>query len=276
MSIVVATAQSFISADVRENGLEIRRLMSLAVQAGADLIHFPEGAMSGYVKSQIMDWKEVDWQLLRDELRLTAQRAGELGLWVVLGCHHHLTEPHRPHNSLYIISSEGKLHTRYDKRWCSQTELTDWYTPGTLPCVFEVKGIRFGCAICIEVQFPEVFMEYLDLDVHCILFSSYSKDAMFAVQSQGHAACNNIWLSFSVPAQMSSETPSRMIGPDGRVLAICETGASTLLAVTLNLDASEWEIPLRRAKPWRALARQRDIYRSVQVSDSRSVDKSTF
>jgi predicted amidohydrolase len=59
-SLTIATAQSFISKDVRENGLEIRRLMGLAHQAGARLIHFPEGAMSGYVKSQIKSWGEVD------------------------------------------------------------------------------------------------------------------------------------------------------------------------------------------------------------------------
>jgi predicted amidohydrolase len=276
MSIIIAIAQSSISTDVRENGREIRRLMALAHQKGVDLIHFPEGAMSGYVKSQISEWKQVDWQLLRDELEKTAQFAGELGLWVVLGCNHYLTEPYRPHNSLYIISNEGKLHTRYDKRYCSHTELSDWYTPGTSPRVFEVKGIRFGCVICIEIQFPEVFMEYLALDVHCILFSSYSDDAMFAVQAQGHAACTNTWLSFSVPAQMSYKIPSQMIAPNGSVLAVCETGTSTLITTALDPDSPEWEVPLRRARPWRALARQGDIYRRLQVSDSRSVDKSTF
>jgi predicted amidohydrolase len=259
MSIVVATAQSLISTDIRENGFEIRRLMTLAARAGADLIHFPEAAISGYVKSQISEWKMVDWQVLRDELEATARLAGGLGLWVVLGCNHSLTEPNCPHNSLYIISNEGKLHTRYDKRYCSHTELNGWYTPGTLPCVFEIKGIRFGCAICIEVQFPEVFMEYLALDVYCVLLSAYSDDAMFAVQARGHAACTNTWISFSVPAQMSYETPSQMIAPNGSVLAVCETGTSTLLTTILDADAPEWEIPLKRARPWRALARQGDI-----------------
>jgi predicted amidohydrolase len=276
MSVVVATAQSFISKDIRENGSEVRRLMTVAAQAGADLIHFPEAAMSGYVRSQILGWQQVDWQLLNSELEATERLAGELGLWVVVGCNHRLTEPHRPHNSLYVISSAGKLHSRYDKRYCSHTELSGWYTPGTSPCVFEVKGIRFGCAICIEIQFPEVFMEYFALDAHCVLFSSYSDDAMFAVQAQGHAACNNTWLSFSLPAQMSYETPSQMIAPNGSVLDVCETGSSMLITTTLDPDAPEWEIPLRRARPWRALARQGDIYRRLQISDLRSVDKSTF
>jgi predicted amidohydrolase len=250
--------------------------MALAEQAGARLIHFPEGALSGYVKAQIRDWKEVDWQLLHEELEMTAQLAGELGLWVVLGCNHRLSEPHRPHNSLYIISDQGKLHTRYDKRWCSHNELASWYTPGTSPCVFEVEGIRFGCAICIEIQFPELFLEYLALDIDCVLFSAYSNTAMFALQAQGHAACNNTWVSFSVPAQMSSETPSRMIAPDGTILAICKAESSTIITMVVNPDALEWEIPLKRARPWRALAREGEIYRICRVIDERSADKSHF
>jgi predicted amidohydrolase len=275
-SLTIATAQSFISKDVRENGLEIRRLMKLASQAGARLIHFPEGAMSGYAKRQIKNWEEVDWVLLRDELEQTAQLAGELGLWVVVGCNHQLSEGHRPHNSLYIISDGGKLQTRYDKRFCSHTEITSWYTPGTEPCVFEVDGIRFGCAICIENQFPEVFLEYLELGVDCVLLSTYSDEAMFAVQAQGHAACTNMWLSFSVPAQMSRETPSRMIAPGGTVLATCEANSSTLVTTVVNPDAPEWEIPLKRAKPWRASARKGDIYRTTDKVDLRSLDRSQF
>lgn len=274
--MIVATAQSFISKDVCENALEIRRLMQLASQAGARLIHFPEGAMSGYVKSQIDNWESVDWKLLRSELEQTAQLAGELGIWVVLGCNHRLTEPHRPHNSLYVISDQGNLHTRYDKRFCSNTETTSWYTPGTSACIFEIDGICFGCAICIEIQFPEVFMEYAALGVDCVLFSSYSDNAMFAVQAQGHAACTNTWLSFSVPAHMSYETPSRMIAPDGTLLNMCETESSMLVTTIINPDAPEWEIPLKRAKPWRALARQGNIYGAARCLDDRGLDKSKF
>jgi len=46
---LIATAQSTISVDVNANGEEIRRLMREASGAAAQLIHFPEGALSGYV-----------------------------------------------------------------------------------------------------------------------------------------------------------------------------------------------------------------------------------
>src|SRR5438046_2997023 len=98
--ITMATAQSQISPDVRENGREIRRLMQQARSEGAAIVQFPEGAISGCTKSQIKSWGKVDWDALVHELRLAAGLARELGLWVVVGSSHRLTSPHRPHNSL--------------------------------------------------------------------------------------------------------------------------------------------------------------------------------
>jgi len=105
--ITIATAQSRISADVRENGKEIRSLMRQARERGATLAHFPEAALSGYTKSQIRDWDRVDWDALLCEQRLVAECAHQLSLWVVMGCNHRLTPPYRPHNSLYIIAADG-------------------------------------------------------------------------------------------------------------------------------------------------------------------------
>ncbi|MDC0435375.1 hypothetical protein OAM69_07050 [bacterium] len=67
--LLIATAQSKVSADVRENGREIRNLMCEASNASARIIHFAEGALSGYVKSQIKAWSLVDWNVLDEELQ---------------------------------------------------------------------------------------------------------------------------------------------------------------------------------------------------------------
>src|SRR3954471_18847552 len=59
--IKLATAQSRISPDVRDNGREVRRLMHEARSAGAALIHLPEAAVSGCSKAHIQDWVRFDW-----------------------------------------------------------------------------------------------------------------------------------------------------------------------------------------------------------------------
>src|SRR3954453_14121918 len=158
--ITIAVAQSQISADVRENGREIRELMRRARAEGAAIVHFPEGAMFGCSKAQIKDWDRVDGGAVVEELETAAGLARDLGLWSVVGSAHRLTPPHRPHNSLYVISDRGEVATRYDKRFLSHTEVTGWYPPGRECRAFEVGGLRFACALCIEIQFPEVFHEY--------------------------------------------------------------------------------------------------------------------
>ncbi len=49
--------------------------------------------------------------------------------------------------ALYVISDRGEVATRYDKQFCSHTEITDWHTPGRECCVFEAGGWRFGQAV---------------------------------------------------------------------------------------------------------------------------------
>jgi predicted amidohydrolase len=274
--IKIAVAQSLISPDVRENGREIRRLMQQAQLKEVVLVHFPEGAMSGYTKSQIKSWDHVEWEALVDELRLLANLARDLGLWVVVGSCHRLTSPHRPHNSLYVVSAQGELITRYDKQYCSNTEISNWYTPGRKYCVFEVAGWRFGCALCIEIQFPELFHKYADLDVDCVLFSSYSEEPMFGIQAQGYAATHSFWVSVSVPTQTSHALSSRLIAPTGEVQAVSTPSISGLAVSQLDADCPAWKIALKHAKPWRATARNGEIYRQRYVQDPRSENRSKF
>ena len=197
-------------------------------------------------------------------------------MWVVVGSSHRLTPPHRPHNSLYVISDRGELVTRYDKRFCSHTEITDWHTPGRECCVFEVGGWRFGCALCIEIQFPELFQRYAELDVDCVLFSAYADDAMFGIQAQAYAASHSYWVSMSMPTQMSHVLYSRLIAPTGEVQASTTPSVSGIALGLLDESCSRWEIALHRAKPWRTEARAGAIYRQRYVEDPRSEVRSRF
>lgn len=268
--IVIASAQSYISSDIRENGREIRGLVEQARAGGASIVHFPEASLSGYTKSQIRDWSRVDWTALDEKQQALAALARDLGIWVVVGCVHRLTPPHRPHNSLYVISASGELLTRYDKRFCSHTEISHWFSPGDGSRVFEIDGWRFGCALGIEIQFPEVFLDYGEVGVDCLLFSSYSEDPMFGVLAQGYAAANNYWLSFSVPAQTAHAVSSRLIGPDGNIQAAAPSSGSALTINSMDPADPQWEIALNRARPWRAKARDGEIYREWRVQDPRS------
>jgi predicted amidohydrolase len=272
----LATAQMEIAPDVRRNGAVLRRMMARAAKDGARLVHFPEGALSGYVKAQIRSWDDVDWNALREELEETAEAAGRLGIWAVLGANHRLTPPNRPHNSLYIVSDQGKLAGRYDKRFCSNTEINDWYSPGAEATIFEIDGFKFGCALCIEIQFPELFAAYERSGVDCVLFSTYSEDPIYAVTAQAHAAINNCWLSLSNAAQGSGKLASGLIAPTGWFTARCRAGRAGLVTQVLDRAAPELDIALTKARPWRRAARAGEIYARRRVADARSDNRLEF
>ena len=74
----------------------------------------------------------------------------------------------RPTNALYVISHRGGLAGRYDERMLSKTKLTFMYRAGTRPLVFEARGMRFGCTLGMETEYPELFIAYERADVDCV------------------------------------------------------------------------------------------------------------
>ncbi|WP_197675882.1 carbon-nitrogen hydrolase family protein [Micromonospora auratinigra] len=191
-TIRIAVAQTEVGTEPAANGAAIRAAMRRAADEGARLVHFAEGALSGYAgaaKPHFAGWR-IDWAPVADELRRTMALAGELGVWVVVGGNHRLSGGHRPHNSLWVIDDRGALADRYDKRFISYAELTGYYTPGDHTCVVEVDGFRFGFLICIEVAFPELWSEQRALGVDCVLFSTFSEDPVFETMVRGHAAAH--------------------------------------------------------------------------------------
>lgn len=290
-SVRLAVVQTTLISDPRDidalraGGAEIRRLMREAQKAGARLIHFPEGATcspdkrimsaSGPEEVGPADWTRFEWAVLREELDATRTLAGELGLWTVLGSVHPLTPPHRPHNSLYVISDRGELATRYDERLLSNTKISFLYSPGRTPVTFEVDGVRFGCALGMETHFPEIFTAYERLDADCVLFSttggSASAGPAFAAEIMGHAASNAFQVSYAAHAPQSVTAPAGIAGPDGRWAAQCAADGSPSIAVaTVGND------PDHPARPWRRAARS-GIYDAHRVDgDPRSDGRDRF
>ncbi|TCU19396.1 carbon-nitrogen hydrolase family protein [Rhizobium sullae] len=290
-SMRIAVAQTSLFNDPRDisalhaGAAEMRRLMEEAHKAGARLLHFPEGTTC-WPHKRIMsetgpreigpsDWTRFEWGALREELEATRRLANELKLWTIFGSVHQLTSPHRPHNSLYVVSDRGELVTRYDERLLSNTKISFMYSPGKIPVTLGVDGFRFGCAIGMEAHYPEIFIEYEKLNVDCVLFStagdSPSNAPAFAAEVLGHAASNIYWVSYSTLAPQSTAVPSGIAAPDGQWAAQCPKDGMPAIAVTdIKID------PENLARPWRRRVRT-DLYTPHQVNgDPRSDGKNLF
>jgi deaminated glutathione amidase len=118
MKITVATCQFPVSANIEKNTRYILRQLEIAHSRSASVAHFCEASLSGYAGSDFESHDNFDWDSLQRAAERVASKAKELGIWIVLGSAHRL-EKHKPHNSLYIIDSMGKLVDRYDKRFCA-------------------------------------------------------------------------------------------------------------------------------------------------------------
>jgi deaminated glutathione amidase len=260
----IATAQNIITSCIDQNALQIEELIKKAAQDGADFIHFPEGALSGYVKAQISNWSEVNWKVLEENLNKLQNICATNRIGAAIGSAYKDSGLERPFNSMFAIDDTGAIIARYDKRFCSNTEINNWYSAGTTPTLIDIKGMKLGFALCIEVQFPEIFMEYERLGADCVLLSAYNETKMFKIQAQGHAACNNYWVSYSVPENVSHTQASCFIGPDGTIIKRCENGKSGFIVNKINPDAEQWDVPCKKARPWRRLARKGEIYKSAR------------
>jgi predicted amidohydrolase len=251
----IAAAQTPVTRDPKQNGAAIRAQMREAAEAGARLVLFCEGALSGYpVKDEEVDWAGVAAAL--DEVRALAK---ELRLWTVLGCNHR-NEGKRPFNSLYAISDLGEITARYDKRLCSFNEISNYFSAGFDQVTIEADGFRFGLTICIEACFPELFMEYERLGVDAVLFASAGGGEGFRVMLQGHAAANCLWIPAATPARDGALTG--VIGPDGQWMErLGSKGEPGMVVVKLDRSDPRFDIALNKARPWRRLAREGSIYR---------------
>jgi predicted amidohydrolase len=275
--IRIAVAQTLVSIDPRENGAKVRAAMRSAAEQEARLVHFCEGALSGYAgaaKDHFRGWR-IDWHPVAGELRRIMDLARDLRLWVVVGGNHRLQHA-RPHNSLWIINDRGQLVDRYDKRYLSHNEIAGFYTPGFTPCTFVVDGFRFGALLCVEIQFGELWVEQRDLGVDCVLFSSYSEDPIFEVIARGYAAANSYWVSVAVPAPCSTAMASALIGPHGGHLALARAGATDVLIVDLDRSDPQLDIALTKARPWRRTAATGALYAPHRSTEPRSTDRTTI
>jgi predicted amidohydrolase len=271
-----------------DRGRELRRLMRDAHRAGARIVHFTEGAtcfpdkdvmsVDGPDQIGLSDWSRFEWDVVQQELTETADLARELRLWTVLGSVHRLTPPNRPYNSLYVISDQGTVATRYDERTLSTTKNTFMYAAGSAPVTFEVDGLRFGCSLGMDIHFPEIYTEYERLDVDCVLTSTTGgvpHDTVGATEAQGHAAANSYWISYAVPAQHSTTAPSGVISPGGDWIAQCpQDGTSSL--VVADLDRSAGNDITTTARSWRRTTRDTLHDRQLVHQDTRSANRTSF
>jgi len=239
----VATCQFAVGASISRNSRQIQRYIQKAAKASADIVHFPECALSGYVGTDFGSFDGFDWQLLEKETAKITELTKKLKLWVVLGSVHKLPAGKKPHNSLYLIDPKGKISGRYDKRFCTRGELRR-HSPGSRFVYFTINGVKCSLLICFDVRFPEIYRKLYSSGVNCIFQSFYNaRQAGPSVHThimrqsmQCRAATNYFWASLSNASGYYSPYPSCFIRPDGKIIRQLKNNRAGIMINTVDLS----------------------------------------
>ncbi|WP_163540754.1 carbon-nitrogen hydrolase family protein [Occultella kanbiaonis] len=248
-------------------GDEVVSLIDEAARMGASLLHLPEAALC-FPSKQLLssvpgevaeaDWTRFAWDAQAAALSRIRARAAERAIWVVIGA---VTRPAadavRPHLSLLVIDSAGRLHAKYDERLLSRTKATHLYAAGTGPTLFEVDGVTFGCTSGLEILFPEVYGDYRALGADCVLYSTAGPgdpgaDDTLTSSALVAARHDGMWISYAVHSDKAPDEPSGLIDPNGTWHARCEAvdaPALTIATVTARPEdpARQWHRDMAEA-----------------------------
>ena len=308
MAVVrVATCQFPVTAQIGANRGYIRRQMRAAKELGADVVHFPEAALSGYAGTDFESFASFDWAELRRAMTDVLAFARDMGVWVVLGSAHRLNGSHKPHNCLYVIDDLGRLVDRYDKRFCSGSpdglsgDLAH-YSPGDHASVWTINGVRCGALICYDYRFPELYRDYkaqgVELVFHSFHAGNSSVGRMTAVAeaigpelaslnkaatltypaitmpaaTTAAAACNHVWISCPNSSKPQSCWPAFFVRADGVTVGRLRRNIPGVLLTTVDTEQRLYD----STAAWRGRALAGELHSGTLVSDPSSADRTAF
>lgn len=277
-TLTIASCQFPISGDITENSAWIQKQMKEAARQGADIVHFPECALSGYGGVDVKSLDQLNWQLLHNKTETILRLADTLNLWVVLGSTHQLSGGHKPHNSLYLISPEGKIVARYDKRFCTSGDLK-YYSPGDHFVTFQINGVNCGLLICYDVRFPELYREYAKMGTQVIFQSFYNArqkagsihPVIMPITARTRAATNYFFMSLTNSSAKHS-WPCYFITPDGLVAGKLETDEPGVLISRVNTSTKYYDA----SRKYRLDAINGKLNSGKTISDSRSANQKCY
>lgn len=210
----------------------VERVVSDAVEAGAGLVVFPEGYLTGY---HIPGLKAADLTDVEEALATVGRIAADKAVAVVMGTHVLSEEGLR--NSAVVFSPAGEELGRYHKRMLFGAWEQETFVPGTHTMRFEVAGLRVAVLICYDVEFPELVREEAQAGADLVvvptaLMSPHERIARQLVPVRSME--NQIFLGYV--NRIGSEHGldfvglSSINGPNGETLVSAETEPKLLLA----------------------------------------------
>jgi predicted amidohydrolase len=199
-----------------------------AAASKPDLVLFTENLVDRGVRRPLL---ETAQPVPGPATNALADRARRFKLWVAASLHE--IENGLIYNTAVLIDREGRIAGKYRKVHLANTEAEAGITPGSEYPVFDTDFGRVGIEICWDNWFGEAVRE-LRLRGAEIILLPIAGDGVpghWDLVSRARAIDNGVFLVASSTAQRS---PSRIVSPDGIVLAEAADG---IAVADLDLSA---------------------------------------
>ncbi len=187
----IAAIQMASGSNIDANLLEVEKIVSAAVAAGAELVVLPENfAFLGKTESELCALREKEGDgPLQQFLSQLAQRHS---IWVVGGTIPLVaTDPDKICAASLIFNAAGEQVGRYDKIHLFDVHLTETneryaeskiIEAGKNVVVIDSPFGRLGVAVCYDLRFPEMFRKMADMGVEIICMPA----AFTAITGKAH------------------------------------------------------------------------------------------
>lgn len=237
----VAAVQCQFQPTIAGNTLRIVNAIRKAARAHADIVLFPECAVTGYN----LDFKDIDPAAVAQALREISETARSCSCNVLVGSP--TFERSRLKNSLIHFDRQGRSRFRYDKIHLTARDQR-YFTPGNLVAYFLVDDVPCTAIICHERRFPELVRLPVMMGAQIVFHPNAGLDTLrVSRQKRGgrdgialRAFENQIYYVFanSVGPQgggLWSAGDSKIVSPGSQVLAIADNQEEAVIHARLNL-----------------------------------------
>lgn len=232
-TLTLALWQGARQADASLAAIEdIAAIIDQAARAGADLLVFPEGYLTGYYRPGL---RAADLAAVDAALERLGPIIADAGIMVVMGTHR-LSERSLV-NAAIVFDTHGRQIGAYHKRVLFGAWERATFEPGTWPLRFDCGGFRVGLAICYDVEFPELIRAEAEARTDLVvtptaLMAPHGRIAELLPAAR--ALENQIFVAYANRTGREHELAfvgkSCICGPDGAMLAIAGDAPEMLVA----------------------------------------------
>jgi predicted amidohydrolase len=245
---------------------KIRERLLVAARKRADVVLFPECAVTGYG----YNFAQLDPRELRDGLADVARAAADCRTHVLIGTP--VFHRRKLFNCLVVFDRGGAPVHCYAK--CQLTESDRvYFTPGNAVSLFEVDGVAATAVICHERRYPELVRLAAMAGAKILFHPNAGMDSLAVSRRKrggrdgiaARAFENAIFYVFanSVGPQGDrkwSAGDSKIVSPDQRVLRLADNESEAVLVANLELAKAtrvyarrSLERPRFLAPQWKAM-----------------------